>query len=79
MTSEESTGMLWCDTEGTLGQRLSRAVEYYREKYGEPTWVRVSVKDWTDYEKELGDWVSPLGIEPLETVLPFHIWIGEEE
>ena len=71
-------GMLWFDNNSTrnLSQKVDRAVEYYRSKYGTaPTTCLVNPKMLADQEAK----GCSLDIEPNPIVLHHHLWIGTAE
>jgi len=70
-------GMLWFDDSSrSFGEKVRRAADYYREKYGrEPTLCLVNPQTWDDADtKKL-----PVEMRQARLVLPNHFWIGVEE
>ncbi|MEN8240452.1 MAG: hypothetical protein ABFS17_00910 [Chloroflexota bacterium] len=68
-------GMLWFDNNpaSNLSQKVDRAAEYYRSKYGSaPTICLVNPKMLTDHE--IKD--CSLVVKPNPIVLYHHLWIG---
>ena len=69
-------GMLWYDdTQRALDEKVTRAVEHYKTKYGEtPTvcFVNPAVLEG----KEAPEAAGGLALRPARTVLPNHFWIG---
>ncbi len=74
-----NVGMLWFDGDGDsrLDDRVKRAAEYYRSKYGRrpnacfihPTMV----------PDELSGSFDGVAIHSSDAVLPEHFWLGIEE
>jgi hypothetical protein len=68
------TGMMWLDTDGkrSLDEKVQRAVDHYREKYGRlPELCLVNSKLIADDTK-----VGRVLVQPCKTVLPGHFWLG---
>lgn len=69
------SGMLWLDADArrTFEEKVQRAVEYYREKYGAmPDLCLVNTSTLADDEVEVG----PVKVQRARTVLPHHFWVG---
>lgn len=71
-------GMLWYDgdTKRQLSEKISRAVAYYRGKYGaQPNVCYVNPSLLTHPPP------TPAGVQlrPARTVLPDHFWLGVSE
>lgn len=79
-----NVGMLWFDNdkERDLSTKVKRAAEYYRKKYGNVPnmcYVHPSMLP-VPKEKDLSDKKVMAGnveVRSAMTVLPNHIWIGE--
>jgi hypothetical protein len=69
-----NVGMLWLDDDRnrSLDEKVSRAVEYYLEKYGRiPELCLVNSKSLSG-ETQVGQ----VSVLPLSTILPHHFWLG---
>ena len=69
-----NVGMLWLDTDKSrsLDEKVLRAVEYYRDKYGRlPELCLVNSKVIAE-SKEVGK----VKVEAARSVLPDHFWLG---
>lgn len=69
------TGMLWLDADArrTLDEKVERAVEYYRQKYGTtPDLCLVNTTTFTEEERNIG----VVKVQRTRTVLPHHFWVG---
>ena len=67
------TGMLWYDNDPktTLRDKIIRAAEFYRRKYGlTPTCCLVNTKQWEKVD------LGVLKVRYADNILPFHLWIG---
>ncbi|GMQ78729.1 MAG: hypothetical protein BMS9Abin02_1262 [Anaerolineae bacterium] len=67
-------GMLWLDDDKrrSLEEKVSRAAEFYENKYGQiPNRCYVNTNMLAE-EKEVGH----LWVKPAVNVLPHHFWIG---
>ena len=67
-------GMMWLDNDKTrsLDDKVQRAVDYYRDKYGRfPEVCLVNAKVLVE-EKKIGR----VKVQPGKTVLPGHLWLG---
>jgi len=70
-----NVGMLWLDTDRkrTLDEKVQRAAEYYKDKYGRlPELCLVNSKAIKDETKKVGR----VRVEAERTVLPDHFWLG---
>jgi hypothetical protein len=73
-----NTGMLWFDNDpkATLVQKIDRAAEYYRTKYGcTPDLCLVNPAMLTDTLCETGR----IHVRSLKSIMPNHLWIGVED
>lgn len=71
------SGMLWLDDDNqrSLEEKVSRAVTYYRDKYGHaPDWCCVHLKALEDEIK-----IGQLTVRPDKYVLPQHLWLGVQQ
>lgn len=69
-----NVGMLWLDDDRgrPLEEKVRRAADYYREKYGRlPELCFVNAK-MSGAETRVGKIV----VKPVKTVLPYHFWLG---
>lgn len=69
------TGMLWLDADArrTLDEKVERAVEYYRQKYGTaPDLCLVNTATFPEEEISIGQ----VKVQRTRTVLPHHFWVG---
>lgn len=69
-----NTGLMWLDTDGkrSLEDKVQRAADHYREKYGRlPELCLVNCKLLTEDKK-----VGRVLVQPSKTVLPGHFWLG---
>lgn len=69
-----NVGMLWLDADQvrSLDEKVNRAAEYYREKYGRlPDLCYVNNKMLAE-EKNIGQ----LEIKPVKNVQVNHFWLG---
>ena len=67
-------GMLWLDSDRqrSLDEKVNRAAEYYREKYGRfPDLCLVNNQSLAEKKT-----VGQIEVEPARTVLPNHFWLG---
>lgn len=70
-----NTGMLWLDADvrRTLDEKIERAIDYYRQKYGAvPDLCLVNTSTFTEEELSIG----PVKVQRTRTVLPHHFWVG---
>jgi hypothetical protein len=70
-------GMLWFDNSSrSLGDKVSRAVAYYTQKYGRaPTMCLVNPATLDGGEGT----VAGVQLRQARSVLPDHFWIGVDE
>jgi hypothetical protein len=69
-----NVGMLWLDDDKQrpFEEKVIRAADYYREKYGNlPDLCLVNIQMLTGKQK-----VGAIEVEPAKTVLPHHFWLG---
>lgn len=69
------TGMLWLDADSrrTFDEKVERAVDYYRQKYGAtPDLCLVNITTFTEEERNIG----VVKVQRTRTVLPHHFWVG---
>lgn len=69
------TGMLWLDADSrrTFDEKVERAVDYYRQKYGAtPDLCLVNTTTFTEEERNIG----VVKVQRTRTVLPHHFWVG---
>lgn len=67
-------GMMWLDTDKqrTLEEKVKRAADYYRDKYGRlPEVCLVNDRLLSDEKK-----VGRVMVQPGKAVLPGHFWLG---
>ncbi|MCA9897025.1 MAG: hypothetical protein H6654_00375 [Ardenticatenaceae bacterium] len=69
-----NVGMLWLDDDRTrsLDEKVSRAVDYYREKYGRMPDLCLVNKTMLAEEKLVGK----VSVQPQSAILPHHFWVG---
>lgn len=71
-----NVGMMWFDRDHRrpLRERITRAVDYYRSKYGlDPNLLFLHPK--TVGEESIGR-LGQVEVRTSQTVLPDHFWIG---
>lgn len=69
-----NVGMLWLDDDKglTLEEKIRRAAEYYRLKYGQqPDLCLVNVGSLEDEQR-----VDLIQVRPAQNILPNHFWLG---
>lgn len=69
-------GMLWLDDDQkrTLEEKVRRAANYYREKYGQaPTLCFVNRQMINDDVQ-----VGKIEVRPVRNIMPSHFWLGIE-
>ncbi|MCA9874063.1 MAG: hypothetical protein H6659_00215 [Ardenticatenaceae bacterium] len=69
-----NVGMLWLDDDRqrSLDEKVNRAAEYYQEKYGRsPELCLVNQKSLSEKKT-----VGHIEVQPAQTVLPHHFWLG---
>jgi hypothetical protein len=74
------TGMLWFDNDQktTLANKIDRAAQYYKKKYGQAPdvcFVHPKMIELAASNKDL----AAMEIKASETVLLHHFWIGRRE
>ena len=69
-----NVGMLWLDDDGkrSLEEKVSRAVDYYQEKYGRMPEMCLVNKGMLPAEKTVGK----INVQPTSNILPHHFWLG---
>lgn len=69
-----NVGMLWLDDDRnrSFEEKVSRAVEYYREKYGRLPEMCLVNSGMLPEEKMVGK----INVQPLANILPHHFWLG---
>ena len=67
-------GMLWLDDDkqSTLEDKVLRAADYYREKYGHAPDMCLVNTTTIDQEQRVGR----IHVRPVKNVLPHHFWVG---
>jgi hypothetical protein len=67
-------GMMWLDTDKqrTLEEKVKRAADYYRDKYGRLPEVCLVNDRLLNDEKKVGR----IMVQPAKAVLPGHFWLG---
>ncbi|MCA1954352.1 MAG: hypothetical protein LDL12_04295 [Anaerolinea sp.] len=73
------TGMLWFDNDPktALSSKIERAVQYYRQKYGQqPTLCFIHPSMVVGDEKQN---LAGVEVRPNRMVLPNHFWVGVGE
>lgn len=69
------TGMLWFDREGTVGERVLRAVEYYRRKHGQEATVVQVHPSQAEAAQQAG---LPVRVEAVASTLINHYLVGRD-
>lgn len=69
-----NVGMLWLDDDkhATLEEKIQRAADYYRNKYGESPDCCLVNQAMLDEEKQMGR----IQVRPVQNVLRNHFWVG---
>lgn len=69
-----NVGMLWLDsdTKRPFDEKVQRAIDYYRQKYGRLPEVCMVNPNMVSEEKKVGR----VEVQHLKTVLPHHFWLG---
>jgi len=70
-------GMLWFDKNGTIEERVIRAVNYYKGRYAQTPnicFVHPNTKGISNLKK-----VAGCEMRTTRSVLPNHFWIGKHE
>jgi hypothetical protein len=68
-------GMLWLDDDRrlSLAEKVERAADYYRNKYGQtPNYCLVNRSMLTEEEAQVGK----IQVRPAGNVLPNYLWLG---
>ncbi|HSG17948.1 MAG TPA: hypothetical protein VLE70_16740 [Anaerolineae bacterium] len=67
-------GMLWLDDDKqtSLEDKVLRAADYYREKYGQAPNLCLVNKTMVEDERRVGK----IQVQPVKNVLPNHFWLG---
>ena len=67
-------GMMWLDTDKqrTLDEKVKRAAEFYRDKYGRFPELCLVNERLIEDEKKVGRVI----VQPAKAVLPGHFWLG---
>jgi hypothetical protein len=67
-------GMLWLDDDkkATLEEKVGRAADYYRQKYGRSPELCLVNKKMLAAEVTVGE----IDVRPAGNVLPDHFWMG---
>lgn len=74
-------GMLWLDDDKrrTFEEKVKRAADYYSEKYGslpELCLVNSAMLAGDKASTEENKKVGRIEVQPTQTVLPHHFWLG---
>ena len=70
-------GLLWYDEEGTLDEKVQRAIDRYSTKFGVmPNACFVHPSEFGEGEKAEAD-IDGCKVVANPTVLEHHFWIGE--
>jgi len=66
-------GMLWLDDDKrrSFEEKVKRAADYYREKYGRFPELCLVNNNMAEKKK-----VGRIEVQPTQTVLPHHFWLG---
>ncbi|MAT98724.1 MAG: hypothetical protein CL608_16400 [Anaerolineaceae bacterium] len=69
-----NVGMLWLDDDRkrSLDEKVNRAVEYYREKYGRMPEMCLVNTGMLAEETQVGK----VSVQPFANILPHHFWLG---
>ncbi|UCG24855.1 MAG: hypothetical protein JSW55_02330 [Chloroflexota bacterium] len=69
-----NVGMLWLDDDKqtSFEDKVLRAADYYREKYGRAPNLCLVNKTMVEDEQRVGK----IQVQPVKNVLPNHFWIG---
>lgn len=69
-----NVGMLWLDDDKhlTLDEKIQRAADYYRNKYGQSPNVCLVNQTMLEVEKKIG----LIQVRPVQNVLHNHFWVG---
>jgi hypothetical protein len=70
-------GMLWFDdSQLTISEKISRAVEFYDEKYGRTPTLCLVHPETVNGGEEI---VAGVEIRQARSVMPDHFWIGIDD
>lgn len=69
-----NVGMLWLDDDKgrPFEEKVRRAAEYYRDKYGQAPELCLVNSSLIAEEKSIGS----IQVQPAKTVLPHYFWLG---
>jgi hypothetical protein len=69
-----NVGMLWLDDDKKrpFDEKVKRAVDYYKNKYGRLPELCLVNSGMISEEKKVGK----VAVQPIKTVLPNHFWLG---
>jgi hypothetical protein len=69
-----NVGLLWLDDDKrrTFEEKVQRAAEHYREKYGRLPELCLVNSSMLEDAKSVGK----IKVVPIHTVLPYHFWLG---
>jgi hypothetical protein len=69
-----NVGMMWLDDDGkrSVEEKVSRAAEYYQEKYGRLPEICFVNQGMLAAKKRMGK----VTVQPNSTILPHHFWLG---
>ena len=69
-----NVGMLWLDDDGkrSIEEKVSRAVDYYLEKYGRLPEMCLVNQQMLPTEMLIGN----ITVQPNSNILPHHFWMG---
>ncbi len=72
-----NVGMLWFDDDAsrTLEEKVSRAADFYRHKYGRPPTLCLINPQAANGRKN----VAAVELRTAQNVLPHHFWVGMAE
>lgn len=71
------TGMMWLDVDKKrpLSEKVERAADYYKNKYGKkPTLCYVN-----DAMIEEETKVGKISVRPVQNIMQHHFWLGQSE
>jgi len=75
-------GMLWFDNDPrtALTAKVSRASDYYRQKYGlAPDLCLVHPSMLGEHPDLVEGYAGKVAVRPNRAILPGHLWIGTED
>jgi hypothetical protein len=69
-------GMLWLDADSqrTIEEKVERAADYYRQKYGSAPDLCLVNKGMLAEERQIG----LVQVQPAGNVLVHHFWLGKK-